>query len=179
MRTIAGQLRHWAHDDRAIASIEFAIMAPALAALLLASVTFFTFVRASVTSEKATFTVGDLISRQTTVDNAFLDQMSQTFRHLVQGDDEAMRFRITSVTKANKVLTVNWSYAVAPMLAMTAATIPVSALPDIADGDSLVLTETTVPAVPLSPVFNYLPGHHSNLSANRPRFTATISRMPY
>lgn len=151
-------------------------MAPTFVALLLASVTLFTLVRVGVNSEKATFTVGDLVSRQTTVNDAFLAQLRQTFEHMVQGSDAGTGFRVTSVTKTNKKLSVDWSYAVSPMSALTTTTVPVAALPDIAEGDSLVLTETSVPYAPIFSSFGFLSGKHTNLSANRPRFTTTITR---
>ncbi|BDA86433.1 hypothetical protein Sa4125_39750 [Aureimonas sp. SA4125] len=167
-------MRAFACDRRGIAAIEFAIIAPTLSLLLLGSVTLFSLLRDSGRCEKATFTIGDLLSRQTTVDNTILANMTQLFAKMTPADAPSRTMRMTSVKKTAGKYSVDWSYAVAPLVKMTTATIPIASLPDIADGDSFLLVESHVAYRPLVSIAGLIDGTHDQLSINRPRFTAAV-----
>lgn len=167
--------RVW-HDRRAVAGIEFAIIGPVVVALLLGCVTLFALFRGSQDAEKATFTVADIVSRQTSVSTAFLDTQHALFQRMLSDGSTDKGFRISSIRRVGTGFTVAWSYAVAPLNPLQAADIPLAQLPLVADGDSLVLVETRVPFAPIFAVAGMSGGEHRNLAANRPRFTASIAK---
>lgn len=169
--------RRWLGDRRGVAAIEFALIAPVLIVLLLGCVTLFVAFRDSQDAEKATFTIGDLMSRRTDpVDNAFLSTTQQLFLQMVSRPAERTKYRISSLARSGGKFSVAWSYAVAPRTALRTADIPTDSLPVVADGDSLILVETAVSYDPLFGGLGLVSGEHVNLAANRPRFIAAIAK---
>lgn len=167
--------RVW-HNRRAVAGIEFTMIAPVVIALLFGCVALFALFRGSQDAEKATFTVADIVSRQTSVSTAFLDTQHALFQRMLANGSADEGFRISSIRRVGTGFTVAWSYAVPPLNELQAADIPLAQLPLVADGDSLVLVETRVPFAPIFAVAGLSDGEHRNLAANRPRFTASIAK---
>lgn len=163
-------------DQRGVAGIEFAFLAPLLIVLFLVSVTLALLFRDSKSSERAASVVGDVISRQTTVDTAYLQTSYKLYLNMVGRDAAAVKFRVTSVKKAGGTFTIAWSYAISPQVALSDAELAKKTLPLVSDNDSLVLVETSVAASPLTLYFGGLVGDMSNSITERPRFTATIAK---
>lgn len=175
-RRIFSLLRRFGRDRRAVAAIEFAILGPVLVALLLGCVALFVLFRESQDAEKATFTVADILSRKTSVDNAYLGTANALFLKMLPAPGARTEFRVSSLKKASGAFTVDWSYAAAPLGKLVAAQIPLASLPLVADGDSLLLVETRVPYEPMFASVGLPSGRHVNTAAVRPRFTAAITK---
>jgi Flp pilus assembly protein TadG len=157
-------------------AVEFAILIPILLVLLTATVTLFLLFQASKISERATFTVGDIISRRTTVDTAFLDSTYQLFLRMTERSAADVNFRVSSLKKQSGSFTVAWSYAVASQTALANVDIPTSKLPLVTDGDSIILVETVVKPPTLRSFTNFSVADYANMESLRPRFTAAISK---
>lgn len=160
--------------DGGVAAIEFAIIAPTLSFVLLSTVSLFLMLRGQETVEMATFTIADIVSRQTTAGKTSLDVDYALFLKMLPGNAGAVQFRVSSLNKAPGGFSVGWSYAVAPMVKLTTAAIPASILPEVADGDSVILVETKVGYAPLYSTIGLSSGTYENVATNRPRFTAAI-----
>ena len=173
---ISKTIARFTHDGHGIAAVEFAIVAPVLIALFFGSVTAFLLFRDSGGAEKATFTVADILSRQTTVNNTSLDTVRALFTKMLPDSQAGIRLHISSLKKASGALSVDWSYASGSIPKLTTAAIPTGSLPIVSNGDSLILVETHVAYTPLSAFVGLTSGEYHNMAVNRPRFTAAITK---
>lgn len=165
-------VRRFAAECRGTSGIEFALIAPILLLLLLGGTTVFTLVRDSRTAERATYTVSDLLSRSTTKPD--LKASHALFLAITRHAAADVRFRVTSVKKVKDKMVIDWSRAQAPQ-APLADLAPLSAkLPVVADGDSILLVETSLTSRPLFSYLGLTNQTFAYLSANRPRFVPAL-----
>lgn len=154
--------------------IEFALLVPVLMLLIMGTLTLFDLFRTSQNAEKATFTIGDILSRQQpTVDKAFLNQMYQTFVHLVPGAVNNATIRVSSIVRDGDEYDVEWSQLVQAGN-VDLPEVPLDTLPDIADGDSVILTETYLRHPILLDVVAFDEITYRNWAVTRPRFVPAI-----
>jgi Flp pilus assembly protein TadG len=176
MGRLGAAIRRLVHDREGVAAIEFAILAPLLLALLMGTVTIFDLFRMSQTVEKATFTAGDILSRQSTINAAYLQSTFQTLTALVGGDATQMSMRVTSIKRTLSTYSVDWSKVngrAVPLL--TTPTIPTDRIPDIADGDSIIVIDTFVPHRSIFSIAGFDAVTFNSMSVYRPRFTSSIA----
>ena len=161
-------------EETGVAAIEFAFIAPLLVTLLFGTLTLFTAWREVQRNEKATFTITDILSRYTEVNENDLVQINEIFNYAIGNKNSPIR--VTSVIRQNKGFTVQWSYAIAPYTKMNDAKIPVAKLPNISLGDSLIITETQSPRIPLTSFGGLQSGTIDSFAIARPRFVAAITK---
>ena len=157
-----------------VAAVEFALIAPLLITLLFGTLTLFTAWREVQRNEKATYTITDIVSRYYEIGTSDLVQINEIFDHAVSNKNSPVR--ITSVVMGGSKLTVQWSYAVKPFKMMTNTEIPISQLPVISPGDSLIITETKSPRIPLTPFGMVKLGTIDSIATARPRFVSAITK---
>lgn len=158
-------------DERGASIVEFALLVPVLLVLLIGTVTLFDLFRNLQSVEKATFTVGDMMSRQTEMNQATLDRMLSLMRHMVPTASDG-GLRVSSIAKEEGMMVVQWSASVGDAVPIT--TLPSSVVPDVAEGDSVLLTESFVPHRAFSGAFGFGAVTFEARSAHRPRFLAQI-----
>ncbi len=159
------------HNESGTSAIEFALLAPVLLALLLGTVTLFDLFRNLQGVEKATFTVGDMLSRETAVTNAKLNEMLILMRNMVPTASDG-GLRISSISKVSGSFVVNWTRNLGSAVPNTP--LPAGVLPDIANGDSVILTESFVPHRAFVATFGFDAITYSAQAAHRPRFVSAI-----
>jgi hypothetical protein len=99
-------------DSHGGVTVEFVLILPLFLAFFVLSFTTVDVLKEKSTAVKASYSSGDLISRQTTLDNAFLDQVHSVFRSITRAKSDDTWMRITSVTQStNDEILVDWSYA--------------------------------------------------------------------
>lgn len=170
LRRLSDMLR----DQRGVAAIEFSIIVPVIIVIIIATATYFVMGREDYRSKRATYTVGDIVSRQTSVTNAFLANAKGMAERIATSDARTMGMRVTSATKAGSVWVVSWSYATAPYAKRTLLDGVALKAPDIATGESLIIVETSVPYRPIFAMFGTATAQHLNVSFARPRTVTTI-----
>ena len=158
------------------AAIEFAFLLPVLLVIMFGAVALYVLFRDAKIAEKSTFTVGDIISRKTTVDTEFLDSSYQLFLRMTERPAADVKFRVSSLKKEPGGFKIAWSYAVAPEIALTDASVPSTKLPLVSVGDSLVIVETTVVPRSFKTYFPIGVSDYENAEFVRPRFTAAIMK---
>lgn len=166
-------------NRRGIAATEFALIAPVLLILIFIGFSLFEVIRATYVADKATYTVGDLISRQTTTDSAQLAQIADVFRHLAIDHTNAPQLRITSLLRDEDGFSVDWTYSWPANGSLSERDIPPSSLPTVAVNDSVLLTETSVtvrPFLAIMPTFKGTTMTFEHEGATRPRFVGRLVR---
>ena len=166
-------MQRFRRDERASSAVEFALLLPLLLAVLLGTVTLFDLFRNQQNLEKATFTVGDVLSRQTTTNQTFIDSMTTLVRKLVPTASDA-GLRISSISNRGGTLSLDWSRVSGDSTAIDPA-IPYEVVPDIAAGDSVILTETFVPHRAMIAGFGVDELTFKFRAVHRPRFVSAVA----
>ena len=161
-------------DERGASAIEFALLAPVLLMVLVGTVTMFDLFRTAQSVEKATFTIGDILSRQTALSDAELSERMSMLRHTVASADDG-GLRVSSFTRKGGKLEQDWSEVVGNAASVGSAPIPEDILPQIANGDSVILTESFVPHAAMVAAFGLDVVVFTGRAVHRPRFVGTIA----
>lgn len=166
-----GRLRQFQRSESGATIIEFALLAPVLLSVLLGSVTAFDLFRNAQSVEKATFTIGDMLSRQTSVSASTLNDMLNLMLNVVPSAHDG-GLRISSVGRQNGAFVVLSSRRVGTNVPTTP--IPANILPDIAEGDTVLVTESFVPHEAMFAGFGLTDITFKANAVHRPRFVTAI-----
>jgi Flp pilus assembly protein TadG len=166
----AGLLR----NEEGVAAIEFALVLPLLIMVLMGSVSIFDLYRSAQRAEKATFTIGDMISRQQIMNAASMTSHHTLLTKLARGSSNTA-LRVSSITRVNNDFVVQWTKTVGNTATIGTATIPFDVVPVIPAGDSVVLTETFVPRNAIFAGFGVTAYTAHTEAAHRPRFVSAIT----
>jgi len=140
-------LRRFLRDDRGSVMAEALITMPILIWVYVSLFAFWDGYRSSNMLQKASYAVSDIISRESEVSAADLTGLSQVLEFMLPSDMNAT-MRVTSVTwdAVDNRYEVLWSRMVSGsgLPALTTGTLqPLAArLPNMTDGDTVVLVET-------------------------------------
>lgn len=159
-------------DQFGASAVEFALVLPMILMVLLGSVTVFDVFRTAQAAEKGTFTVGDMLSRQTVISQALLTSML-TFVDKTVNHDGAARLRASSISNVNGTLVTDWSHSVGDQTLAIAA-VDYALVPNIAVGDSVILTEVFIPHRAFVAGFGFDRITYANKAVHRPRFVGKI-----
>lgn len=148
MRTL---LRRFLNDQTGSIIAETVIVLPFMLWAYLALFVYWDAFRAVNISQKAAYTISDMLSREmVTLPTTYVDGMDSLMTYLVGSENASgVRIRVTSVTYnlSKKQYQVEWSRSPNNALPqLTTATIAnlKSQIPTLADGDHVMLVETEV-----------------------------------
>ncbi len=170
-------LRSFRSDERASVTIEFVMISPLIMLWILGSYVFFDTYRQATAAAKATYLVGDIVSRLLELDDNDLQYtMTELFDHLTWRAPGGKWVRITSVSYDEDAdqYNVEWSTVIGDPTYVVAegevrggdrdpdtldfeivdsytdgSELPTDIMPTTADGDSFILTESYVPFDPI------------------------------
>lgn len=171
-RLLASFLR----DRSGVAALEFVLITPILAIMLFGSITAFVMVREDQTAKMSTYTASDMISRQAKVNDSYLNFVYALFLNVSNRAASDAGLRITSVTKHGATVKVDWSFAKLPLQKMKDPMVPLARLPKFNDGESLMITETTLNYSPIFQLLGWEDGTRYNISVTRPRFAKNVTK---
>lgn len=172
-----------ARNEEGAISVEFVIILPLLLSWYVGSFAFFDGFRDYNVATKAGYTIGDILSRQTEIDNDYLDGMEALLEQLTWADD-AVYIRVSSVTfTTDDGYEVDWSYVTAEANALTTEMIYLfdldeDYLPIMSSGESIIVVETYVPYVPAFGVGATARTWH-HVVVTRPRFTSRLANSDF
>ncbi|MFT6075505.1 MAG: hypothetical protein ACJAZ1_002434 [Yoonia sp.] len=151
-------------DESGTISIELLIVVPMLTWALISVIVYFDAFRAQYYSERANDTIADMISREENAITAeFLEGADGVLRNLTT-IDSSPEFRVTIVgyTEADDSYRIIWSRGEGAGIDLDNVVAPildVSSLPQLADGDHVILLTTRVDySAPLDPGFGFFSG---------------------
>ncbi|WP_037374096.1 TadE/TadG family type IV pilus assembly protein, partial [Sediminimonas qiaohouensis] len=143
---IKGFFRRFRKETSATVAVEAVIILPILFWAYMAMFVFFDAFRQTSINQKAAFTIGDMLSRETTaINNDYLDGLDNMFKFLARSDDTA-RLRVTVVRwhEKSKKFRRDWSQTRGDVDALTASNVAdmTDVLPVVPDGERIILVET-------------------------------------
>ena len=178
MNRISIILRGWQRDEYGSITIEFVLWLPVLAFWLVVSTAFFEAYKSRSDAMKAAQTLTDIMSRQVEVDNAFIDELYALQDQLLPRAPAGTRLRVTSVqyVGADDEYQVQWSQAAGGGQPLVTATISQEIFPQMADLDTVILTELDVPYQPFTDWGGIGNRTWSFALVTRPRFVSAIAK---
>lgn len=179
MMRFHSKLRRWKRDERGSITVELVVWMPVLAFWLVGSAVFFDAYKSRSDVAKAAHTLSDIVSRQTEVDNAFLDELYLLEGKLLPRFPEGRQLRLSSVQyiAATDQYLVQWSRPLGGGEVLADEDIPLSILPDMADLDTVILTEVSAPYQPFTNWGNIAVREWSIDLVSRPRFVSAIPKI--
>jgi len=173
---ILAKLATFLRDERGSLTAEFVLWVPVLGFWFALSVGVFDAYKSRNAAAKTANTIADIITREDTVDNAFLDNLLLLEQRLLPRAPSGEQLRISSIqyTAANGY-TVRWSRAMGGgQQSLTDADIPLGIMPTMAELDTIILTEVDIPWDPFDFVSVVDPQPWSFEIVARPRFVTEI-----
>lgn len=160
-------------DERGVSIVEFALLLPVILLLLLGSMTVFDLFRTAQSAEKSAYTVGDMLSRQTAISTSLLNSMLIFVTQTVDFNGTAA-LRVSSISNNAGKLELDWTRTVG-VPAKPLAAIDYAIIPNMASGDSVILTETFIPHRAFVAGFGIDEFIYTNKAVHRPRFVGKIA----
>ncbi len=177
------RLRIFRAEHSGSVSVEFMLVLPMLFWWYAASFSFFDAFRTHNTSVKASYMIGDILSRQIQVDNDYLDGMETMLKFMTRIETDVW-IRVSSVKyTSDQGYSIEWSYSTGTASSLTTAEIYTreldeNYLPLMASGETVILSETYVPYFPSYDV-GLLARTWSNVVVTRPRFTSQLANADF
>ncbi|WP_424970994.1 TadE/TadG family type IV pilus assembly protein [Dinoroseobacter sp. S76] len=138
--------RRFVRDEQGLVITEFLFAMCWLCWWYVASFAIFDGFRQYNASIKATYTVGDILSRQMVeIDESFLDGLQGLYEYLIKfGSDAELRYTSLKWVDARSQYEVDWSYATGTRGDLTTAdlTSMTDRLPRLVDGEHVLLVES-------------------------------------
>ncbi len=175
-RKLTAKLQAFVENQHGTATVEFLLVMPLIVFWIGGTLTFFNAFSEYTKSVKATYTVADILSRQTAIDDDYIDSMNGLFANFMNQSTNDVWLRVSSIAKINDNLTVDWSTATGIHNPLSvAADIPAEIIPDLLDEERIILVESHTPFVPF---LDYI-GIDSNTYVSRvvvsPRFSSQLA----
>jgi Flp pilus assembly protein TadG len=173
-------LRRFRRDEQGYMVVEATLILPFLLWGYIALYSYWDAYRVMTDVQKASYTISDLIARQqATINNNFINGMRLTMNSMLSVDEESAEVRVTSLTwsQTNNRFEVLWSRVsgtTAPVLTTAALSSLSDRIPNMSDGDTVVLVETWVhysPAMKLGGIGDMT---FQQFIVTRPRFAPSI-----
>lgn len=176
MGIFKSKLQKYCRREEGTTTVEFMIAMPLIVFWVAGSFTFFNAFAEYTKSVKATYTIADILSRQTEVDDDYIDSMNQLFANFMRENTNDVWLRVTSIQKDGENFSVDWSTATGlHNNLVNAGDIPDELIPDLLDDETVILVESYVS---FTPFLDYV-GIDSRTYANQivvsPRFASQLA----
>ena len=137
----------FAKNENGSLSIEAIFAVPMLVWAITATFVFWDAFKTLNLSQKATYTVADMLSRETNaIDDDYLTSMHELYSFLSEGGDNALRVTVVRMTEDPatnvKSLELAWSEGVGGIPGYTDLALIEDRIPDMATGDQVIVVES-------------------------------------
>jgi len=173
-RAIKDACRAFRDDERGSLTLEFVLWIPLLSFWAVFSLAVYQAMDNRSDAAKATYTISDIMSRYSEIDRSDMQQLELLINELLPGASAGARLRFSSIEYKDEKYTVLWTECFGPIGSLTDAGIPVDLIPTMEEGETVILTETYVPYLPIFDVGGLEPFVWSTAIVTRPRFNAKV-----
>lgn len=183
-RCLTRPLRRFFRREDGVMALEVILTLPVFIFCTMGMYTYWDAFRSLNTAQKATYTVSDMISRETRpISTTYMRGLHDVLQYMV-GNNLPVEMRVTSITYSavRNRYEVDWSRSpynkMTPLTTTTLQSL-VQHIPMLADGDSVVLVESNMrftPAFQETPAFFMYLGNEvfQQFIVTRPRFVPRI-----
>ncbi len=180
MKRITNRLNALKRDESGATLVEFMFVVPLIAFWFAGTFTFFDAYSTWTRSVKATYTVADILSRQTEVDDNYITDMNTLFASIMGVEKTDTYMRISNIEQTEDGLNIDWSVGTGTYPALTRnRDIPEEIFPTLQVGESTILIESHIPFVP----FQEYIGIEARLLVKKlvmnPRFTSKLANSDH
>ncbi len=178
------KIKHFNSDERGTITIEFVIWFPFLFAWFVGTVVFFDAYKTRSHAAKVTYTIGDIVARSEFISPDDMDNLYLLESRMLPKIRNGLGLRISSVTARSAPgggleYTVDWSAVRGPDVApMTDADIPTDVMPTMVPLETVVITETYTPYVPMADWVGIQTQYWRTAIVNSPRFFPAVTFTP-
>lgn len=169
------RLQDLTKDRSGASAIEFAFVAPAMIFFFVASIALFDAFRTYQNIVEANGIVADVISRQTSVDAAFVSNIYGVFKNLQQDSTAPSALRISSIKKTAGAYKLDWAKTSGTSGMLKAQVLDATTLPNISDGDSVIYVEGATTYTLVSNIFGFGEMEFAERAFTRPRFIGSVT----
>ncbi|OHV24721.1 hypothetical protein EOS93_22865 [Rhizobium sp. RMa-01] len=155
-------------------AIEFCFVAPLMIFFFIGSVAIFDMFRTYQNIVGANGVVGDVISRQTSIDATFVTNIYGVFLHLQQHSTVPSALRISSIRNTGGIYKLDWEKESGATSLLKAQVLDSSTLPQITDGDSIIYVEGAATYTMLSNILGFGQVTFVQRTFTRPRFISAV-----
>jgi len=178
LNKLKSKLKTFFRDQTGTATVEFLVAMPLIIFWIGGTMTFFNAFSEYTRSVKASYTVADILSRQTTVDDAYIDSMDTLFAHFMQKSTNDVWIRVSSIAKDSGEMVVDWSTATGVHDPLSIpADIPAEIIPDLLDEERIILVETYTPFIPFLDYIGIDARTYVNKVVVSPRFASQLANI--
>ncbi|MDJ0823769.1 MAG: hypothetical protein QNJ09_18415 [Paracoccaceae bacterium] len=182
IKALNNRMRRFSEDTSGYITIESMIVMPALLWFFAVGWVYFDAFRQQSVNQKANYTIGDMISRETdVVSDQYIDNAGELLRWLTKSDSTATELRVTVVYYDGNTDSwhVVWSKESGTKGILTDGDLGTFAgrLPAVQGGDALILVETWDDHEPVFDV-GLAPYEIQTYSFTRPRFAPQVVYAP-
>jgi len=181
MASIFPSLTRFLRNDEGSLSVEAALMLPVLCTFYVGTFVWFDSFRVQNTNLKAAYTISDMISRESEVDQSYLNDLNRVLDYLTYSNHPTYA-RVTTMKcvddcdkEESRELEICWSWATPGRTKHDASSIQqfIPRIPLMPLGDTIVLTESFMAYEPIFDV-GITPTSFEMLVVTRPRFSPDI-----
>ncbi len=181
MKTLFGNtLTRFKDDESASLTMEFVLILPLLFTWFLGSIIFFDAYNTKATAQRTANTLADIMSRQTDVDNAFVDSLLTIQNRMLPRLGVGV-VQVTSLQRdMSGDLQLLWTHTTdGTATALLLADIPLASIPILANGESVLIIDTSVPFVPLSDWVGFAATNWTNRVPIAPRYVEPLPNTDF
>jgi hypothetical protein len=165
-------LRKFNENEQGVITLELIVLMPFMVLWIVGSNAFFDAFKTYLRASKATYTAVDLVSRQDEIGPNFVTNVGSVFKSIVDADGANATMVVSSIRMWNGDLEVVWSLSGSGGGSCSGGlgTIPTQFIPNLQDGESIVLIQTEVPFIPIFSWGNLAAKTFTNTVAVTPRY---------
>ncbi|MDF1856867.1 hypothetical protein [Pseudooceanicola sp.] len=143
---LKASLTRFRHANDGTVALEAVMLLPLLFWAYLATFSYFDMLRQQSLNQKATYTIADMLSRETdAVNDTYISNAYSLYKGMVRSDETtAMRVSVLKWNQSSQKFTVDWSEARGPTTAVTDGKVADwdKKLPLMPSGERIILVES-------------------------------------
>lgn len=150
-----------------------------VALLLMSTHTFFDAFKTYRDAQNVTYTVSDIVSRYTEIDDSLLVDLNDIFDAVLGESDGNSFLRVTSVTEYFGEIRIDWSASTKGATTYTTvADLPIEDIPVLSSGETLIIVESSYRFNPSFTPPGIIAKDYVSRSIITPRFAGKLDFVP-